>query len=67
MAFFHNLNREAEVGVIPSCVSADRPAKYGPINAFTHLMERHALATGKAVAFSAAAVETAAVPPAETA
>jgi hypothetical protein len=53
MAFFFNLNKDAMVEVIPSCVSAESPAKYGPINAFEHLMERHAKATGAAQAFDA--------------
>lgn len=50
MAFFHNLNRDAMVHTIPSCVTPDRPAK-APINAFEHLMQRHALATGAAKAY----------------
>ena len=53
-AFFHNLDREAEVDVIETCVTPDRPAKYGRINAFEHLMQRHALATGAAKAFAGA-------------
>lgn len=32
MAYFCNLDREATVEAIPSCVSAAAPAKYGPIN-----------------------------------
>lgn len=46
MAFFHNLNKEVTVEVIPTCVPEGEAPKYGPINAFDHLMERHALAIG---------------------
>jgi len=53
MAFFCNLNKEATVETIPSCVTPSAPLKYGPINAFEHLMQRYALSTG-AKPFSAA-------------
>lgn len=54
MAFFFNLNKEATVSVIPSCVTPEQPQRYQPINAFEHLMERHARSTG-AKPFEAAA------------
>jgi isopenicillin N synthase-like dioxygenase len=46
VAYFANLNRDAVCSVFSSCVTADRPCKYEPINAFDHLMARHAAATG---------------------
>jgi isopenicillin N synthase-like dioxygenase len=46
IAFFHNLNRDAIVEVFPTCISEERPCRYGPINAFDHLMESHAKAIG---------------------
>ena len=46
IAYFCNLNREATVAVVPSCITTERPARYPPINAFEHLMQRHAIATG---------------------
>jgi hypothetical protein len=56
MAFFFNLNKEAMVSVIPSCVTPEQPQRYQPINAFEHLMERHARSTG-AKPFEAAAAK----------
>lgn len=53
MAFFHNLNREATVEAIPSCVALGAEPRYPPINAFVHLMERHARAMGAAKVFGA--------------
>ena len=53
MAFFFNLNKEATVHVIPSCITPEKPSRYPPINAFAHLMERHALSTGVRKPFSA--------------
>ena len=50
MAFFHNLNKEAMVECIPSFVRPGAAPKYPPINAFEHLMQRHALSTGHKVA-----------------
>lgn len=52
IAFFCNLNRDASVEVLPTCVTEAQPAKYGPILAFDHLMERHARAMGAKSAFS---------------
>ena len=46
IAFFHNLNRDAMCSTFPSCISVDRPSRYEPINAFDHLMSRHAAAVG---------------------
>lgn len=46
IAFFHNLNRDAICSTFPSCITADRPSRYEPINAFDHLMARHAAAVG---------------------
>jgi isopenicillin N synthase-like dioxygenase len=44
-AFFHNLNKTALVETIPTCVDESNPAKYPPINAMDHLMEKHLAAT----------------------
>ena len=44
-AFFHNLNKTAMVETIPTCVDAQHPAKYPPINAMDHLMEKHLAST----------------------
>jgi hypothetical protein len=51
VAYFHNLNREITVTTLPSCIDAEHPEKYGPINAFEHLMERHARAVGASKVF----------------
>lgn len=48
MAFFHNLNKDAVVEAIPSCVSADSPALYDPIVAGEFLMLKHLASNGKA-------------------
>ena len=46
MAFFHNINADHVVECIPTCKSADNPAKYAPITAFDHLMEKHLASIG---------------------
>jgi isopenicillin N synthase-like dioxygenase len=40
IAYFCNLNKDALVEAIPSCVTAAAPRRYEPINAFEHLMVR---------------------------
>ena len=45
MAFFHNLNGDAVVAAIPTCVSDSNPAKYPPIEAWKHLIEKHEAST----------------------
>jgi isopenicillin N synthase-like dioxygenase len=46
MAFFHNINADHVVECIPTCKSATNPAKYPPIVAFDHLMEKHLASMG---------------------
>lgn len=48
LAFFHNLNKDAVVETIPSCVSPERPALYDPIVAGEFLMLKHLASNGKA-------------------
>lgn len=48
LAFFHNLNKDALVETIPSCIAADRPALYDPIVAGEFLMLKHLASNGKA-------------------
>lgn len=48
IAFFHNLNKDAMVEAIPSCVSADRPGLYDPIVAHEFLMLKHLASQGQA-------------------
>lgn len=45
IAFFANVNADLTVECLPSCVGADNPAKYEPVNAFDFLMEKHLGAT----------------------
>lgn len=40
IAFFHNLNADARVECIPTCCSEDNPAKYPPITAHEHLLQK---------------------------
>ena len=47
--FFHNPNPEALIECIPTCVSADNPAKYGPILAKEHLEMKIAKSLGEQV------------------
>lgn len=47
VAFFHNLDRDAICETIPTCVDAEHPALYPPINAWEHLMQRHARSVGQ--------------------
>jgi len=48
LAFFHNLNKDAQVEAIPSCVSEAHPALYDPIVAGEFLMLKHLASNGKA-------------------
>lgn len=48
LAFFHNLNKDAEVEAIPSCVSEESPALYDSIVAGEFLMLKHLASNGKA-------------------
>lgn len=48
LAFFHNLNKDAVVEAIPSCVTEDRPALYDSILAGEFLMLKHLASMGKA-------------------
>lgn len=45
MAYFCNLNMDADVDVIPTCVTPATPAKYPPTKAGLHLMAKHAAST----------------------
>jgi len=49
LAFFHNLNADALVETIPTCVSSTNPPKYPPIFAWKHLIEKHEASTKKGV------------------
>lgn len=48
IAFFHNLNKDAVVEAIPSCVTPESPALYDPIVAGDFLMLKHLASNGKA-------------------
>jgi isopenicillin N synthase-like dioxygenase len=48
VAFFHNLNKDAQVEVIPSCVAKGESALYDPIVAGEFLMLKHLASIGKA-------------------
>eukprot|EP00435_Cladocopium_sp_Y103_P061054 s1327_g22.t1 len=48
IAFFHNLNKDAMVEAIPSCVSKEQPALYDSIVAGEFLMLKHLASNGKA-------------------
>jgi len=41
IAYFFDLDAEASIVPLPSCVSADNPARYGPITAGEHLVEMY--------------------------
>jgi len=41
IAYFFDLDAEAAIVPLPSCVSAERPARYGPITAGEHLVEMY--------------------------
>jgi isopenicillin N synthase-like dioxygenase len=45
MAFFANLNMDAEVKAIPTCVDDTNPAKYPDTSAGEHLMAKHLAST----------------------
>lgn len=40
IAFFHEADSDALVSAIPSCVTADRPARYEPVTAGEHLLQK---------------------------
>eukprot|EP00808_Paulinella_micropora_P026377 g59039.t1 len=42
IAFFHNLNGDHLVECIPSCRSVTNPPKYPPVEAWEHLIQKHA-------------------------
>lgn len=46
LAYFHNLNPDAMVRTLPSCVSADCPDKYNDVRANDYLMMKHFSAMG---------------------
>jgi isopenicillin N synthase-like dioxygenase len=50
-AYFCNINRGTTVRTIATCITAEQPERYEPINAFAHLMERHARAMGAKAAY----------------
>lgn len=45
IAYFCNLNMDAHVEVIPTCVSEENPSKYPPTKAGDHLMAKHSAST----------------------
>lgn len=47
IAYFFNINADQMVECIETCVTADRPAKYPPVNAMEFLLAKHAASTGK--------------------
>jgi len=48
LAFFHNLDKDAIVETIPSCITESNPLKYDPIVAGEFLMLKHLASNGKA-------------------
>lgn len=48
LAFFHNLDKDAVVETIPSCITEANPAKYDSIVAGEFLMLKHLASNGKA-------------------
>ena len=42
LVFFHHPNQDAVIECIPTCASADNPAKYPSITAGDHIMEKFA-------------------------
>lgn len=47
IAFFQNINADYNVSCIPSCQSAENPARYPDILAWDHLMEKHLASVGQ--------------------
>jgi isopenicillin N synthase-like dioxygenase len=45
IAFFHNVNADAQVEAIPTCVDHTNPPKYPAIRAWDFLMSKHSAAT----------------------
>ena len=41
IAYFFDLDPEAQIAPLPGCVSAERPARYAPITAGAHLAEMY--------------------------
>jgi len=46
IAFFHNINADQMVECIPTCRDKNGQAKYPPITAWEHLIEKHKASTG---------------------
>eukprot|EP00977_Amphora_coffeiformis_P001403 scaffold287_cov173-Amphora_coffeaeformis.AAC.17 len=46
MAFFVNMNADALIEPVPSCISAENPRRYEPITAGQHLMAKHLASVG---------------------
>lgn len=40
VAFFHEADADALVAPLPTCVTVDRPARYGPVTAGQHLIDK---------------------------
>jgi isopenicillin N synthase-like dioxygenase len=38
--FFFDPNHDADITVLPACVTPDRPARFAPVTAIQHLRER---------------------------
>jgi len=53
LAFFHNLNHDARVETIATCVAPGNEPKYAPIRAFDHLMQKHLASTRPAASVEA--------------
>lgn len=45
MAYFFNINADAMVACIDTCVTKANPAKYAPVNAMDFLMSKHKAST----------------------
>jgi len=45
LAFFHNLNGDAVVQTIPTCITPSSPAKYPAVEAWKHLIDKHEAST----------------------
>jgi isopenicillin N synthase-like dioxygenase len=44
MAFFHNLNADALVETIPTCITPENPLKYEPVRALEYILQKHSKA-----------------------
>ena len=56
VAFFHDGNYDALVEVLPTCVSDDRPARYAPVLAGDHLLNK--LLGPRTLSLSASTIDT---------